>query len=503
MSKEIITKENVVERPPVIVVMGHIDHGKSKLLDYIRKSHIVEGEAGGITQHISAYEVEHEKDSKKHKITFLDTPGHEAFKGMRARGAKVADIAILVVAADDGVKAQTIEAFEAIKQGEIPYIVAINKIDKPNADINKAIESLIENEIYIEGYGGDIPYVKISALNGDGIPELLDTLLLVAELEELKGDTSKPAEGVVIETHVDPKKGTSATLIIKDGTLKKGMYIGSEKSCSPVRILEDFQGNKIDEASFSSPIQITGFTLIPEVGAQFLAYPSRKDAEKAAMICKNNDSNDDAMASEANEDVHVIPVILKSDVVGTLEAVQSKLKELETERTKIKVLHTGVGTVTENDVQMAGSSENAYVIGFNVKIDRPAKEAAEKTGVKIETFDIIYKLLEWFEEIVQTETPKMEVEEMTGQMKVIRVFSQVKDKQVIGGKMQKGSMSKGSVFKILRRNEEVGRGKVLELQTQKMAAQDVHEGDEFGTKVEAKITIAEGDRLESFRITSK
>ncbi len=419
MSKEYKTKENIVERPPVIVVMGHIDHGKSKLLDYIRKSHVVESEAGGITQHISAYEVEHEKEGQKHRITFLDTPGHEAFSGMRARGAKVADIAILVVSADDGVKAQTLEALEAIKKAEIPYVVAINKIDKPNADINKAIQSLIENEVYIEGYGGDISYVKISALNGDGVGELLDTLLLVAELEELKGDLSKNAEGVVIETHVDPKKGVSATLVIKDGTLKKGMYVGAEQSCSPVRMLEDFAGKKIDEATFSSPIQITGFDNIPEVGAKFLSYASRKEVEKATLACREDAENKINDKNEVFEDCHVIPVILKSDVVGTLEAIKEKIKQLETERTKIKIVHTGVGNITENDVKLAGSSDNAYIIGFNSSIDGPAKELSERMEIKVETFSIIYKLLEWFEEIVKTETPIMEVVVSMGQMIVI------------------------------------------------------------------------------------
>ena len=363
------TKENIVEKPPVIVVMGHIDHGKSKLLDYIRSSHIVEGEAGGITQHISAYEVEHTtKDGGVKKISFLDTPGHEAFDGMRERGANVADIAILVVAADDGVKAQTIEALKAIQEADIPYVVAINKIDKSDADQNKTIQTLIENGIYIEGYGGDVPYNLISAKDGTGVSDLLDTLLLVAELEELKGDTTLPATGVVIETHVDTKKGISATLIIQNGTLKKGMYVQTEKSCAPVRILEDFNGNALEQAHFSSPVQIHGFNSIPQVGARFLAYRDRKEAEYAALTCElsANESVDEMIGSDA----HIIPVILKSDVVGTAEAISSKLRALNNERTHIKILHSGVGTITEGDVKKAGISNNAYIIGFNVK---PAK----------------------------------------------------------------------------------------------------------------------------------
>ncbi|PIP87190.1 translation initiation factor IF-2 [Candidatus Campbellbacteria bacterium CG22_combo_CG10-13_8_21_14_all_36_13] len=500
MEAYISKKEGIIERPPVIVVMGHIDHGKSKLLDYIRKSHVVEGEAGGITQHISAYEVIHQqKDGEPKRITFLDTPGHEAFSGMRSRGASVADVAILVVAADDGVKAQTVEALSAINEAGIPYIVALNKIDKPNADQNKAIQSLIENEIYIEGYGGDIPFIPVSATVGTGIEELLDTLVLVSEMEELKGDTTKPATGVIIETNVDTKKGISATIVIKDGTLKKGMYIVAEKSCAPVRIMEDFTGNAVDKAQFSSPIQIRGFDSIPSVGSLCVAYENRKDAEGAALSCVSalatNDRNEDIQ-----EGAYVIPVVLKSDVVGTEEAIREKLKKLCTERSFVKIVHSSIGKITEGDVKMAGSSENAYVIGFNVKVDGAARELGERMGIEIKTFNIIYELLEWFEDVIKEETPKKQVEEQIGEAKILRIFNQDKNKQVIGGKVVSGYLSKGTIFKIKRRDEEIGTGKLVGIQQQKMETDNVQEGNEFGCRIDSKIAIAEGDRIISFRI---
>ena len=279
----------IIPRPPIVVIMGHIDHGKSSLLDYIRKTNIVEGEAGGITQHLSAYEVTHHLDQTRkdalasNRITFLDTPGHEAFSKMRARGAGVADIAILVVSAEDGVKEQTKEALRSIKEAGIPYIIAINKIDKPNANIERTKQNLAENEIYLEGFGGDVPFVPISAKLGTGIPDLLDMMLLVAEMENLTGDTFLPAEGIVVESNIDTKRGTSATLIITNGTLKKGMFILAEESMSPVRAIENFLGKQVSEATFSSPVQITGFDALPSVGSTFRAYANKKDAERMQL----------------------------------------------------------------------------------------------------------------------------------------------------------------------------------------------------------------------------
>ena len=273
--------QNITERPPIVVVMGHVDHGKSTLLDFIRKTKVAEHEAGGITQHVAAYEVERVKEGVKKRITFIDTPGHAAFKAIRARGANVADIAILVVAADDGVKEQTLEALASIREAKIPFIVAINKIDKPNANVEKTQGQLMEKEVYLEKLGGDVPWTAISAKAGTGVDELLDLILIVAELEALTADAGIPAEGYAIEAHRDPKRGIAATLIITNGTLSLGMAVLAGRALSPVRIMENHAGQKIKSATFSSPVSITGFDELPVAGESFTAYKSKRDAEEA------------------------------------------------------------------------------------------------------------------------------------------------------------------------------------------------------------------------------
>jgi len=326
------TKENIIERPPIIAVMGHIDHGKSALLDYIRKSNVVAGEAGGITQHISAYEVNHKTKNGEKKITFLDTPGHAAFTAMRLRGANIADIAILIVSAEEGPKPQTLEALESIKKAGIPFAIAINKIDKPGANVEKTKNQLVENEIYIEGYGGDIPFVPISAKTGEGIPELLDTVLLIAEMEELKGDKNKPAEGFVLETKLDPQKGVCATLIIKDGSLKTGSFIVCEDKFASIRTVDNFLGKTLTDASFSSPVQITGFKEVPNVGAEFKIFETKKEAEKNATEYKDvlgsASKKEIQRISGKDEEKVIIPIVIKADVLGTIEAIQHEINKL-------------------------------------------------------------------------------------------------------------------------------------------------------------------------------
>ncbi|MBI5799016.1 MAG: translation initiation factor IF-2 [Candidatus Yonathbacteria bacterium] len=503
----------IIPRPPIVVIMGHIDHGKSSLLDYIRKSNIVAGEAGGITQHLSAYEVEHHVERKPKDllaadhITFLDTPGHEAFSKMRARGAGVADIAILVVSAEDGVKEQTKEALRSIKEAGIPYIVAINKIDKPNANIERTKQNLAENEIYLEGFGGDVPFVPISAKIGTGVSDLLDMMLLVAEMENLTGDSTLPAEGVVVESHIDTKRGTSATLIITNGTLKKGSFILAEQSMAPVRAIENFLGKQIPEATFSSPIQITGFDSIPAVGSTFRMYTNKKDAEKAQEILRAERAKIKPVTATRTiplaEDALVVPIVLKSDVAGTLEALEKELSKIEHERVLIKIVAKGVGTIGENDVKLATSSTNAIILGFNTKVERGAEDIAERFGVTIKTFDIIYKLSEWLSEELDRRTPKTMGEDVVGTAKVLKTFSSTKHKQVIGGKVTRGFLEVGTQVKIMRREVEIGRGKIEGLQAQKLATKKVDEGNECGMMVEAKIEIAGGDVLEAFVMNEK
>lgn len=510
MSK--VVSENFIERPPVVAVMGHVDHGKSTLLDYIRKTNVVAGEAGGITQHISAYEVSHKNaEGVMKKITFLDTPGHEAFSNMRARGAKAADIAILVVAADDGVNAQTKEVFETIQESKTPFIVAINKIDKPGANIDKTKNSLLEAGIYIEGYGGNISAVEVSAKTGAGIDNLLETILLTAELEELKGDTNKNATGLVIESNSDPKRGISATLVIKDGVLEKGMFVVADDTMSTTRIFEDFKGTTIDEARFSSPIRITGFTCanktfgmvkVPKVGETFYSFKTKKEAEQ--FIEENKKSGSDSKVPETDPEINfTIPVIIKTDVAGTSEAVAEAVSKIVSEKSGFKIIRMGVGDISESDLNFAQADKNVLIVGFNVKVERTALDANDQIGATIKTFNIIYELTDWLKQELEEKRPRVEEKTISGSIKVLKIFSQTKNRLVFGGRVVAGSIKVGNLVDILRRENKIGVGKIVGLQQSKVEAKEVSEGLEFGGMIESDKEIAPGDMLESFIMIKK
>jgi len=498
-----ITTQKILPRPPVVVVMGHIDHGKSTLLDYIRKTNVVEGESGGITQHISAYEVLHKtKEGKEMKITFLDTPGHAAFSAMRAHGATAADIAILVVSAEDGVKAQTLEAAKAIKEASIPFVVAINKIDKPNADSEKVKRELSEKEVYLEGYGGDVPYAEISAKTGAGIPDLLDLILLVSELANLTGDSSLPAEGFVIESHRDPKRGVSATLVITNGTLTKGSFICAGDAITPVRAIEDSFGKSVDEATFSAPVLVAGFDTLPASGSLFQSFTGKRDAEGAALEEKNRTQKEQENIIGNPEAEVSLPLILKTDVLGSQDAVRQELSKIESPKVNIRIIHAGVGDISENDVKAAAGSEHARIVGFRVGVDKKAHEGAERSGISIETFTIIYNITDYVQAEILKRVPKEEVEETRGEARILRVFSAAREKQVVGGSMISGSLGTGNHIKILRRSVEVGRGKILELQQQKIKTSEIKDG-EFGMMAESRMEIAPGDVVAGFVIVTK
>jgi translation initiation factor IF-2 len=495
--------KNLVLRPPVIAVMGHIDHGKSKLLDYIRKTNVVDAEAGGITQRISAYEVRHTtKEGETKNITFLDTPGHEAFRAVRARGAQVADIAVLVVAADEGVKPQTLEALETIRGANIPFIVALNKIDKQGVTIERAKASLSEHGIYAEDYGGDIPVVPVSAVTGEGIPDLLDMILLVADIAELKGDPSDTPSGVVIEASVDKRKGISATLIIKAGTIRQGEYIVAGDACAPVRIMEDFMGKKLAAASFSMPVHIVGFNKLPEVGAIFESAKNKKEAE--ALALKNKGLRECVGKTGVDECREVVfPVVIRTDVFGSLAAIKHELAKIQNDFVGLKVVGEGMGNINETDVKLVAGSEHSTILGFNTGTDAGVRELAERMSVEIKTFDIIYKLSEWVGEKMSAITPEKEIEEKHGEAKILRCFSKTKARQVIGGRVLSGTLSKGDTVIVMRRGTEIGRGKILELQSQKSNVQSVYEETEFGAMVEMKIEILGGDTLVAFKKVKK
>lgn len=498
-------------RPPVVAIVGHIDHGKSTLLDYIRRTNVVGEEVGSITQHLSAYEAVHKTAEGERTITFLDTPGHEAFRAMRSRGLEVADVAVLVVSAEEGVKPQTLEALRLIEQAQIPYIVALTKIDKPGVNAERAKASLLEHQVYLEGLGGNIPYVALSGKTGEGVPELLDLILLAAELEGLTSNQRGRAEGVVIEAHVDGRRGISATLIVKQGTLKSGEYVVAGSSLAPVRIMENFAGITIKEALPGSPVQVVGFSELPVVGARFKVVESKREAEESARearLKKQGDALKQSLskASPLNPEeealTQILPLVIKTDVVGVGEAVLHELKKIgKHEKLEIRVVLRGVGPITEGDVTLVGSGKiPGLVVGFNVKVEREAREIAERLGVAVETFDVIYKLTEWLETEIEKRRPRERVEKRTGSAKVLKIFSTTKGKMVLGGRVEEGLIAQGEVIKIMRRDLELGRGEVVSLQSHKAPVKKVDAGSEFGAMVKTGVEAAPGDRLEAFEI---
>lgn len=482
----------VVPRPPVIVVMGHVDHGKSSLLDYIRKSNIVSGEAGGITQHIGAYEVVHEYEGSKRKITFLDTPGHAAFTAIRSRGAKVADIGILVVSAEDGVKAQTLEARDSIEKAGIPYVVAMNKIDKPNADKNRTHASLIEHGIYVEGMGGTIPWIPVSAKTGEGIKDLLDTLLLLSDVQLLVGDHTARAEGTVIEAHHDPKRGTAATIVIKNGTLTKGQFVCAGKALAPVRIMEDAYGKNLDSATFSTPVRLVGFDALPEVGCTIVVSNSKKEAE--SMRVEQPVINATQWSNDSDTRL-LIPLIIKCDVIGSLEAIEGAIDAYTNDRVIVRIVQKGIGAISENDLNVALTSPHSLIIAFNVGTESSAKDLALQSGTTIHEFNIIYRLTEWLSEKIQEMTPKRKEKHVSGSAKILKRFSETKHIKTIGCKVVSGSIESGKKVKIDRRGEEIGTGTITTLQVARQVVQVVTEGNECGMQLETEAEIHEGDLL--------
>lgn len=501
-----MTQKNstTTERPPVIAIMGHVDHGKSSLLDYIRKSNIVAGESGGITQHISAYEVQHtDPAGTVKKITFIDTPGHAAFPHMRHRGARIADIAILIVSGEEGVKQQTIEAINTIRSNEVPFVVAITKIDRPNVNIDKVKGELMEQEIFVEGYGGNIPCVAISSITGAGINDLLETLLLLAEFEQFTGDPTALATGYIVEANMDQKRGISATMIIKNGTLTSGQFIVVDTAMTTTRIIEDFAGNPIQSASFSTPIRITGFSELPNIGSEFQAIETKRDAEEYVKLARQAKETETALHGNLLEDTKIIPIIIKSDVYGTAEAVADEVAKLSTDEIYFKVIKKGVGSISEADMQLALSDKNSIIIGFHVDIENNVRDMNGAQEITVETFEVIYKITEWLEKIRSERKPLKKVEDVQSSSKILKVFSTSKGTTVAGGRVNSGILSVKSLVRVVRDGEVVARGTVSGLQQGKAPCQTVESGNEFGMALELNNDIDEGDILESYMIVEK
>src|SRR3989344_2661522 len=499
-----------VPRPPVIAVMGHIDHGKSSLLDYIRKATIVAGEAGGITQHVAAYIALH----SGRQVTFLDTPGHEAFKALRTRGAAAADIAILVVAADEGVMPQTLDALAAIKEANIPFIIAITKIDKNNADIAHTKNSLIEHGIYVEGMGGDIAYAQVSSKTGDGIPELLDLVLLASDLAEITADPEASATGFVLESTQDQKRGASATLIVKDGTLSLDGFVVAGDAYAPIRFIEDFRGKRIEHALPSEPVRISGFSKLPTAGALFSIAKNKKGAELLAKDPPAGGAKAFAALPErdaAVEGVAELALVMKADVAGSVDAIVHELTKITHEpstksnlvlgeRASLRIVSSGVGSISETDVKTANASDGV-IIAFNVGTDAIARDLAERENISIFSFSIIYELSAKVKELLEACVQAISIEKELGRAVVLKTFSSGAKKQVLGARFVSGALTVGNRMKIMRKDTEVARGSIANLQQTRADVKEIKVEGDFGVEIEARENAAYGDELIAFVVT--
>ncbi len=503
-----------IRRPPVVVVMGHVDHGKTTLLDYIRKTNVASREAGGITQSIGAYEIVHpnsappptglrqsesahpndisinqpnQRESAARKITFIDTPGHEAFIKMRSRGANVADLAVLVVAADEGPKPQTKESIKILEETKTPFVVAITKIDKNNADIERVKNELMSAGVLLEGYGGQISYQPVSAKTGEGVNELLDLILLAAEVEHLTYDENATAGGYVLEAKLDQRRGLEASVIVKNGVLKKGEPISTATAKGKIKILEDFTGKQAEELFPSSPALIIGFETLPQVGEEFRA------GEKAALPAVGKIEPPEIRPVNLpaeKEESPVLRLIIKSSDSGSLEALAGIIKAIA-EKKPIKIIAESVGDVTDNDVKLAASTK-AAIIAFKSRTGKVQKAFAETNKVKIISSEIIYELLKAVDEfLLQLEKPAP-----LGTLKILAVFNQSDlGKQVVGGKVESGIFKNKSQFEIERDGAVVGEGRISNLQQQKKDVSEVAEGKEAGLLVSSGTEIKVGDVL--------
>ena len=498
-------------RPPVVAILGHIDHGKSTLIDYIRKTNVTGAEAGGITQYINTYEIVHtSKDGREKHITFLDTPGHEAFSNIRIHCANVADIAALIVSAEDGVKPQTLEVLKQIKECHLPYLVVITKIDKPSADILRTKQNLAENEIYVEGYGGSTPVVALSAKTGEGVDEFLEMIGLISELEEKMADRDALGSGVIIESRRDAKRGIVAVGIIKDGTLRPGLFAAAKAgqaathgTIAPIRFLLDAEGKLVDELSFSSPVQIVGWDKMPTIGEEFKTFLKKDEALAFAAPTSGKADIPIQIQSDIKKNFSFLPMVLKADTAGSLDAVTGELKKLSRERIAPQVILSGIGGINENDVKSAIAATGAIIIGFNTKVEPRVILLAERSGITILVFNVIYELTDKIKELLSEREPRMEIETIIGISKVLKLFGITKGRQIIGGRVLSGQIKRGSIVKIIRRETELGVGKVKELQQSKIATDSVNEGVEFGAMIESKIEVAPGDILNAVTLVTK
>ena len=504
MSNDIIANTKKREtRPPVVVVLGHVDHGKTTILDTIRKTKVADKEAGGITQHIGAYQINHQGKN----ITFIDTPGHEAFSAIRSRGARVADIAVLVVAADEGVKPQTKEAIQIIKASETPFIVAINKIDKEGANPSKVKQELAEIEVLVEDYGGKIPVVEVSARTGEGMDSLLEIIVLSAEVENLTWSSEALGKGIVIESHLDPRKGIVATLLVLDGSLIIGQYVATASTQAKIKTIEDFTVKAIKSAIASDPIVVLGWESMPAVGEEFESFNSLEEAKKYSLA--HSTLNRPALfIRESGPELSnkkILNLIIKADTLSSLEALDKILSAIHSEEIEYRVISYGAGKIGDDDVKSAIASK-AVVIGFNVIVDDAAKQAAERRGITFKTFNIIYELVEFvrqaMSDLLDPEISRISL----GKLKVLRVFKKETRSQIIGGRVISGKIVRGAMADIIRGNNTLLSGKIGQLQNKKSDVTEVAEGFEAGIRFDMNgpirdipVIIKEGDVLDVYQ----
>lgn len=484
-------------RPPVVVILGHVDHGKTSLIDYIRKAKVTEKEEGGITQHVGAYQIEHGGSA----ITLLDTPGHEAFSAMRARGASVADIALLVVAADDGIMPQTKEALEHIRKTALPFIVVINKIDKSNVDGQKARTQLLEESVTLEGFGGNTPVVEVSAKTGQGIDDLLGTIVLLWEVEGHEARVEGPAEGVVIEAFLDARRGPSATLLVREGILHAGDIAAAASSFGRIRIMESFLGKPLPEAGSSTPVVVLGFETPPGVGEKFHVMASSEEAEQ--YVVRKERKHDMRQVVELAEGQKLVNIILKADVQGTLEAMGELIKNLQNERIATRLLAEGVGEIGDADVRLA-SSGKALIVGFRVGASASAERLAQQEKVFILSSPIVYRLVEELRGHLEELTKEVQsVETVIGKAKVLAIFRTEAGRMIVGGRVIEGEVRRGVRVKVYKGEQIAGEGKIVQLKIQDKEMGSIAQNQECGILFEGSVKIQEGDILEAYVIEKK
>lgn len=498
--------EKAVLRPPVVAVMGHVDHGKTTLLDSLLHKKTVEGEAGGITQHISAYQLKHDD----RLITFLDTPGHEAFAAIRQHGAMLTDIVVIVVAADDGVKPQTVEAIKFAQSANAKIIVAINKIDREGADIPRTMADLAQHGLQPEEWGGDITMVPISAKRGDNLEKLLDMILLTADLEELKADVEIPAEGLVIESHMEVGKGSVVNLLVTGGELKTGKFVVAGSAYGKIRTMMDFRGKPKGKATPSTPVTVTGFKELPNFGDRFIEVKDEKTARKQALLNAQVEASETASANVTSTDLlrmmntadnsKVFNVIIKGDVLGSVTSVIDSLKMIDTKgEISLNIVSSGVGDVTENDVYMA-EGDNTVVYGFNVNVPTNIVKLAARDGVEIRNYRVIYELLDNAKASMENLLDDEVVEEETGEMKIKGVFRTERTAIIAGGEVLTGRVGAGMLGRVYRNKELIGEVSVDSVQKEKMQVTELVAGETGGIafNLEKKLVIELNDRVKFF-----